>query len=133
MSSTFSLQDEKYHTELVLHYVDEAVRLMAAGEDDVASGQLGEVRTKLQDLLSSSSHYQPHPVLARLQGTNLHVETAAVFGRVCVGKTKFTSTCTVFTSHILEWWIQGFLVFDLLKSCIFVVIPGTETCYVVNL
>ena len=79
------MQDEKYHTELVLHYVDEAVRLMGAKEGAAASDQLGEVRTKLQDLLSSSTHYQPQPVLARLQGTHLHVEMAAVFGRVSVG------------------------------------------------
>lgn len=77
-------QNEKYHTELVLHYVDEAVRLMGAGEGATSPDQLTEVRAKLQDLLSSSSHYQPHPVLARLQGTNLHVEMAAVFGRVGV-------------------------------------------------
>lgn len=79
---TKKLQDEKYHTELVLHYVDEAVRLMGAGEDATSPDQLGEARTKLQDLLSSSCHYQPQSVLARLQGTDLHVETAAVFGRL---------------------------------------------------
>ncbi|XP_063877866.1 transforming growth factor-beta receptor-associated protein 1-like isoform X2 [Scylla paramamosain] len=78
---TKKLQDEKYHTELVLHYVDEAVRLMDAG-DAAQRDQLNETRAKLQDLLNSSSHYQAHPVLARLQGTNLHVETAAVFGRL---------------------------------------------------
>lgn len=55
---------------------------MGAGEDAASPDQLGEARTKLQDLLSSSSHYQPQSVLARLQGTDLHVETAAVFGRV---------------------------------------------------
>lgn len=78
---TKKLKDEKYHTELVLHYVDEAVRLMEAG-DATQRDQLSEMRAKLQDLLSSSSHYQPHPVLARLQGTDLHVEMAAVFGRL---------------------------------------------------
>lgn len=77
---TKKLQDEKYHTELVLHYVDEAVRLIFEGP--ASSEQLEEVRGKLQDLLTSSCHYSPQPVLARLQGTTLHVETAAVFGRL---------------------------------------------------
>ncbi|KAG7163807.1 Transforming growth factor-beta receptor-associated protein 1-like [Homarus americanus] len=76
---TKKLQDEKYHTELVLHYVDEAVRLINEGPTSVE--QLEEVRGKLQDLLTSSCHYQPQPVLSRMQGTSLHVETAAVFGR----------------------------------------------------
>ncbi|KAK8726458.1 hypothetical protein OTU49_010260 [Cherax quadricarinatus] len=76
---TKKLQDEKYHTELVLHYVDEAVRLI---NEEPSSSELEEARGKLQDLLTSSCHYQPQPVLARMQGTSLHVETAAVFGRL---------------------------------------------------
>lgn len=44
--------------------------------------ELEEARSKLQDLLTSSSHYQPQPVLARMKGTELHVEIAAVYGRV---------------------------------------------------
>lgn len=77
--TTCHFQDEKYHTELVLHYVAEAVRLM---NEEAQSQQLEEVRCKLQDLLTSSCHYQPQPVLARLHGTSLHVEMAAVYGRV---------------------------------------------------
>lgn len=44
--------------------------------------ELEEARSKLQDLLTSSSHYQPQPVLTRMKGTELHVEIAAVYGRV---------------------------------------------------
>lgn len=79
-----TLQDEKYHTELVLHYVDQAVKLSEGGDEGGSSAEWEgqEVRGRLQDLLTSSSHYQPQPVLARLQGTNLHIETAAVYGRV---------------------------------------------------
>ena len=75
----YVFQDEKYHTELVLHYVDEAVRLT---KEKASPELLQESRDKLQDLLTSSSHYQPQLVLKRLQGTSLHIETAAVFGRV---------------------------------------------------
>ncbi|XP_066960636.1 transforming growth factor-beta receptor-associated protein 1-like [Macrobrachium rosenbergii] len=76
---TKKLKDEKYHTELVLHYVDEAVRLI---KEDSSPELLQEARDKLQDLLTSSCHYQPQLVLKRLQGTSLHIETAAVFGRL---------------------------------------------------
>ncbi|XP_027234374.1 transforming growth factor-beta receptor-associated protein 1 isoform X1 [Penaeus vannamei] len=77
---TKNLQEEKYHTELVLHYVDEAVRLM--NDKSASPEELEEARSKLQDLLTSSSHYQPQPVLARMKGTELHVEIAAVYGRL---------------------------------------------------
>ncbi|XP_045583732.2 transforming growth factor-beta receptor-associated protein 1 [Procambarus clarkii] len=77
---TKKVQDEKYHTELVLHYVDEAVRLISDGP--ASSERLEEVRVKLQELLTSSCYYQPQPVLTRMHGTSLHVETAAVFGRL---------------------------------------------------
>lgn len=76
---TKKLKDEKYHTELVLHYVDEAVRLT---KDESSPEVLQETRDKLQDLLMSSCHYQPQLILKRLQGTALHIETAAVFGRL---------------------------------------------------
>ncbi|KAK7068882.1 transforming growth factor, beta receptor associated protein 1 [Halocaridina rubra] len=76
---TKKMRDEKYHTELVLHYIGEVVRL---SKDKSSSEQLQESREKLQNLLTSSCHYQPQLVLKRLQGTELHIETAAVFGRL---------------------------------------------------
>lgn len=91
MILTFFFQDEKYHTELVLYYVDEAVRLM--NDKSTSPEELEEARSKLQDLLTSSSHYQPQPVLARMKGTELHVEIAAVYGRVSCYEFSFNFYC----------------------------------------
>ncbi|XP_076056469.1 transforming growth factor-beta receptor-associated protein 1-like isoform X2 [Oratosquilla oratoria] len=70
-------KDEKYHTELILHYVEEAVK-----QSDEESSSLEETREKLLDLLCSSCHYQPKLVLSRLVNTNLHQETAYVYGKL---------------------------------------------------
>ncbi|CAL4122719.1 unnamed protein product, partial [Meganyctiphanes norvegica] len=80
---TQNFQDETYHTELVLHYVDQAVSLSTSDEkSDDDTENLEDVRNKLQDLLTSSSLYKSQAVLTRLHGTKLYVETASVYGRL---------------------------------------------------
>ncbi|KAL7642552.1 UNVERIFIED_CONTAM: hypothetical protein RMT77_007113 [Armadillidium vulgare] len=69
-------EEEKYHTELALYYINDIEK------NSEESSIMTEERFNLQNLLISSTKYNPKLVLSKLQDTKLVLETATVFGRM---------------------------------------------------
>ncbi|KAB7494158.1 Transforming growth factor-beta receptor-associated protein 1 [Armadillidium nasatum] len=69
-------EEEKYHTELALYYINDIEK------NSEESSVMTEERFNLQNLLISSTKYNPKLVLSKLQDTKLVLETATVYGRM---------------------------------------------------
>lgn len=79
---------EPHHTRLALEYLEETLKLVAAGEVPSKShpgreqGALGDARKRLLKFLkSSSSRYDVEPLVAKIKGTTLYNEFVILCGR----------------------------------------------------
>lgn len=79
---------EPHHTRLALEYVEETLKLVAAGEVPSKShpgreqGALGDARKRLLKFLkSSSSRYDVEPLVAKIRGSTLYNEFVILCGR----------------------------------------------------
>lgn len=79
----YTWQEPKFHTELVLYYIEESV----------AESSSSSSRQKLQELINASSRFNPEVVLSRLSHTKLLTEKALVYGKVrlCFFFTDYSS------------------------------------------
>lgn len=79
---------EPHHTRLALEYIEETLKLVAAGEVPSKShpgreqGALGDARKRLLKFLkSSSSRYDVEPLVAKIKGSTLYNEFVILCGR----------------------------------------------------
>jgi tetratricopeptide (TPR) repeat protein len=83
-------EEERYHTQLALRYLDTVLKNMPTDLDGkrfqrrpgTEGGLLGKIRVKLLAFLKSSDHYHVPTVLARLSNSTLYDESVVLYSKL---------------------------------------------------
>uniref|UniRef100_A0ACB8FJQ4 Transforming growth factor, beta receptor associated protein 1 n=1 Tax=Sphaerodactylus townsendi TaxID=933632 RepID=A0ACB8FJQ4_9SAUR len=74
------IQKEKYHSHLVVLYLEKVLALKSLGSE--RNEELVETQAKLQSLLRQSDLYRTHFILDKISGSDLHMERAILYGKL---------------------------------------------------
>uniref|UniRef100_A0A8C3JFR2 Transforming growth factor beta receptor associated protein 1 n=1 Tax=Calidris pygmaea TaxID=425635 RepID=A0A8C3JFR2_9CHAR len=74
------LQKEKYHTHLAVLYLEAILQLKSVTTDKCT--ETTDLLFKLRSLLQKSDLYRIHFILDKIQGTDLHMESAILYGKL---------------------------------------------------
>ncbi|XP_075282079.1 transforming growth factor-beta receptor-associated protein 1 isoform X2 [Opisthocomus hoazin] len=73
-------EKEKYHTHLAVLYLEEILQLKSVTTDNCT--ETTELLVKLRSLLQKSDLYRINFILEKIQGTDLHMENAILYGKL---------------------------------------------------
>ncbi|XP_005488024.2 transforming growth factor-beta receptor-associated protein 1 [Zonotrichia albicollis] len=74
------IQKEKYHTHLAVLYLEAILQLKSVTTDNCT--ETTELLLKLRSLLQKSDLYRIRFILDKIQGTDLHMESAILYGKL---------------------------------------------------
>ncbi|KAM7129307.1 transforming growth factor-beta receptor-associated protein 1 isoform 1-T2 [Ciconia maguari] len=74
------IEKEKYHTHLAVLYLEAILQLKSVTTDNCT--ETTELLFKLRSLLQKSDLYRIHFILDKIQGTDLHMEGAILYGKL---------------------------------------------------
>nr|XP_009672123.1 PREDICTED: transforming growth factor-beta receptor-associated protein 1 isoform X2 [Struthio camelus australis] len=74
------IEKEKYHTHLAVLYLEAILQLQSVTTDNCT--ETTELLFKLRGLLQKSDLYRIHFILDKIRGTDLHMESAILYGKL---------------------------------------------------
>uniref|UniRef100_A0A8B9PE22 Transforming growth factor beta receptor associated protein 1 n=1 Tax=Apteryx owenii TaxID=8824 RepID=A0A8B9PE22_APTOW len=74
------IEKEKYHTHLAVLYLEAIFQLKSVATDNCT--ETTELLFKLRSLLQKSDLYRIHFILDKIRGTDLHMESAILYGKL---------------------------------------------------
>nr|XP_025958980.1 transforming growth factor-beta receptor-associated protein 1 isoform X2 [Dromaius novaehollandiae] len=74
------IEKEKYHTHLAVLYLEAILKLKSVATDNCT--ETTELLFKLRSLLQKSDLYRIHFILDKIRGTDLHMESAILYGKL---------------------------------------------------
>ncbi|KAM8821907.1 transforming growth factor-beta receptor-associated protein 1 [Eudromia elegans] len=74
------IEKEKYHTHLAVLYLEAILHLKSVATDNCT--ETTELLAKLRSLLQKSDLYRIHFILDKIRGTDLHMESAILYGKL---------------------------------------------------
>lgn len=74
-------QEEKFHTQLAVQYIDLISKLKS--QDPLNEQELDENISRLRAFLTNSDRYRPHFLLSKVRDIGLDKDVALLYGKVC--------------------------------------------------